>query len=616
MITPTRKTLQEMGKVYNCIKPHLRFTLECAEDYENLRLPTLDCEIWLEGKKVKTNYYQKPTKTPYTILATSAMPQQMIENSLTQEVVRRLTNTTQGLQSEMNNSLEELVDRMTRSGHSKETTGKVLSRGLQAYSSKLRDHKAGVKRLNRRARDSLGDRRTKKLTINKSWFKPKTRKGEPSTTGGPARKQQQPSTHRTKDNRSPDTALFIPRTPGGSLATILRQTEQNLTKVSKFKVKIVEECGTSLKEALMKSNPWAKADCLRPDCPLCGARREGDENVKGSCKTRSITYSSTCTICKEMGKTTQYIGESGRSVYERAKEHIKQATHKNTKSHIREHMEAEHPGEIPGPGSFRFSVTGSYRAALDRQLSEAIKIARATGKNASILNSKLEFNRCLIPTLVTEDNRSKPYLNNNLRYERDREEEEEEWDDDDNPCKRGRNHEVRQKKPTKRLKPDEEDRMKPGEDEGETRNEKRKMNMKLRKPEPKKTRRIENEDEIDEQTNTQTNTEVPDESTSPPGTQPQKNNVLTSNTSPPGTLPQRSESVSTNSKLTAKIINPSREEFLNMFRRDDAVINSKPKPKRRVMKGAIKCQDIRQFYSFKMQQPPPQSGRTQGRFQN
>ena len=83
MITPTRKTLVEIGKVYNCLKPHLKFTLECAEDYQNQSLPTLDCEIWLGGKKIKTNYYQKPTKTSYCILSTSAMPQQMMENALT-----------------------------------------------------------------------------------------------------------------------------------------------------------------------------------------------------------------------------------------------------------------------------------------------------------------------------------------------------------------------------------------------------------------------------------------------------------------------------------------------------------------------------------------------------
>ena len=86
----------------------------------------------------------------------------------------------------------------------------------------------------------------------------------------------------------------------------------------------------------MKSNPWANTDCLRADCPLCRARREGDETVKGSCRTRSITYSSTCTLCRTQGRTTQYIGESGRSIYERAKEHLRQATYSNTKSHIRE----------------------------------------------------------------------------------------------------------------------------------------------------------------------------------------------------------------------------------------------------------------------------------------
>lgn len=127
------------------------------------------------------------------------------------------------------------------------------------------------------------------------------------------------------------------------LSTTMRQTESDLTKLSVFKKKIVEECGTSLKEALVKSNPWAKEDCLRTNCPLCMARRDGDEEVKGNCKTKSVTYTSTCTLCTKEGKTTQYIGESGRSIFERSREHIRQATTKNCKSHIREDMETEHP---------------------------------------------------------------------------------------------------------------------------------------------------------------------------------------------------------------------------------------------------------------------------------
>ena len=67
-------------------------------------------------------------------------------------------------------------------------------------------------------------------------------------------------------------------------------------------------------------------------------------------------------------------------VEERSKEHMKQATTKSQKSHIKEHIESDHPGVPPDPGTFRFSITGSYHSAYDRQLSEAIKIQRATSK--------------------------------------------------------------------------------------------------------------------------------------------------------------------------------------------------------------------------------------------
>ena len=161
-------------------------------------------------------------------------------------MVRILSNTSQNLQEEMNRSLEELVVRMIRSGHNHETTGRVISRGLQIHSKKLRDHREGTRKIHRRAKESLGDRRTRKLLINRTWFKPKTNKAEQDHKNRNPSRNKHPTTHKNMANKPPDTALFVPRTTGGSLATTLRQTEQNLNKVSKFKVKIVEECGSSL----------------------------------------------------------------------------------------------------------------------------------------------------------------------------------------------------------------------------------------------------------------------------------------------------------------------------------------------------------------------------------
>ena len=104
-----------------------------------------------------------------------------------------------------------------------------------------------------------------------------------------------------------------------------------------------------------------------------------------------------------------------------------------------------------------------------------------------ILNSKLELNRCLIPTLVTEDRRPKPYQMN-IKFKRDEEEEEvDEWDEDENLNKRGRTQDIRRKKPTKRRKnnkPNEE----PREQEEEIETIKRKPNQ-MREERPTKTRK-------------------------------------------------------------------------------------------------------------------------------
>ena len=58
----------------------------------------------------------------------------------------------------------------------------------------------------------------------------------------------------------------------------------------------------------------------------------------------------------------------------------------------------KHPGEMP---SFEMKVTGTYRSALDRQISEAVKINRAKNK---LINNKTEFrqNRIMRSQLVFE----------------------------------------------------------------------------------------------------------------------------------------------------------------------------------------------------------------------
>ena len=94
-----------------------------------------------------------------------------------------------------------------------------------------------------------------------------------------------------------------------------------------------------------------------------------------------------------------YVGETSRSIQERAEEHWGAARRGDPKNHMVKHQSLVHPGEPP---AFHFKLVSSHRSALSRQVREAVRIRRRGGAG-QILNSKSEFNRCHIPRLVVEE---------------------------------------------------------------------------------------------------------------------------------------------------------------------------------------------------------------------
>ena len=65
------------------------------------------------------------------------------------------------------------------------------------------------------------------------------------------------------------------------------------------------------------------------------------------CRSKNIVYANVCQICKEEGKDTRYIGETGRSLGERAGEHWQQFTSGGEGSHILNHKNDLHPEDPP-----------------------------------------------------------------------------------------------------------------------------------------------------------------------------------------------------------------------------------------------------------------------------
>ena len=109
------------------------------------------------------------------------------------------------------------------------------------------------------------------------------------------------------NSQKPVTApLFVPRTMNGKLADNLRNTEKELNKFSRRRIKIVEEGGTTISSLLVRSDPWEGRDCGRKLCQVC-KMGQGD-----NCYRRSVTYSNICLLCREDKKTIEYIGKTSK----------------------------------------------------------------------------------------------------------------------------------------------------------------------------------------------------------------------------------------------------------------------------------------------------------------
>ena len=201
------------------------------------------------------------------------------------------------------------------------------------------------------------------------------------------------SKNNKKKEIKPATVLFVPRTPAGELARRLREAEMKISNLTGDRIKIVEKAGLKVESRIHKSNPWSGGDCKRKDCLLC---KQGKEGTSGDCRRRNILYRTSCLECKEKGKDTFYIGESSRTSYERGKEHLRDFQTMSEESHMFNHHQEEHKDK-ENHVEFAMKIEKSHFSAFRRQVHEAVSIMRNQEKN--LLNSKLEYNRCILPRL-------------------------------------------------------------------------------------------------------------------------------------------------------------------------------------------------------------------------
>ena len=202
--------------------------------------------------------------------------------------------------------------------------------------------------------------------------------------------------------------MFVDQTKGGALQKLMQEAEDSIALMVGYRVRVVESSGTQLGRLLPYTNPWQGRHCGRDSCYTCS---QGGDELQ-NCRKRNILYESMCRVCnpeedkgvdgKKMEKFEAfrkqpgvYVGESSRSIYERAGEHHRDAQGQKEDSHIFKHWKTSHP-ELPEAPKFTIKVVASFQDAMSRQLSEAVRIDL---RGSNIINSKSEYSRCRVPRL-------------------------------------------------------------------------------------------------------------------------------------------------------------------------------------------------------------------------
>ena len=303
----SKVTMEVIQEVANSVSPMIKLTVETPCNFQNGKLPVLDIMVNInkgEMNRIDFEFFEKPSKNPLVILASSALSFKKKRTILTQEGLRRLRNTKMELGPEVQKKyLSLFMLKLKKSGYTPKFRKDVLNSILKAYTKMVAEDKSGTKPLYRSRDWNAKERQSQKLDKKRNWW------------------------NNSKSKIQYKSVLFVTPTPGGVLMKEVQQREEELNKNNDERILVVEKGGLKVKDKLCSKNPFKKSECEQKSCPLCSESEHvkvPQAEIKVMCNTNNVGYRWCCVTCEERNTIKVYEGETSRSARLRGAEHLKQ----------------------------------------------------------------------------------------------------------------------------------------------------------------------------------------------------------------------------------------------------------------------------------------------------
>ena len=169
------------------------------------------------------------------------------------------------------------------------------------------------------------------------------------------------------------SVMHVPSSKDARLLRMLAKAEPRIAKITGYQLKFVEKSGKNLSNLFSREPPQMKCD--RGDCAVCV---NSDPRKPSRCQLKSIVYSGVCKECDLKHKSNKlsrheglYIGETSRTLGERAKEHRAGLRRLDPSNFMVKHWSNKHH-ESDSPPEFVFSVVQQHKDTMSRLIHEAI----------------------------------------------------------------------------------------------------------------------------------------------------------------------------------------------------------------------------------------------------
>ena len=368
-------------------------------------------------------FYEKPMRSRWVTPEQSATSSQNKITWTSNDLARRLLRIEEGLQKEeATGVINGYGMKLIWSGYSLDDRKRIIESGLSDWKNRVKCLKNRGGNPYLQAHQTLEERMEKRLVEKSTWYKgwgQRTRAGtrrpqgptpRPGTGGSKPNGTQTPR-NPTGDKLEIMAPMFVDRSDGGILLERLREVEAEMAGLTGYRIKLVEKNGVKLENLLVKRDPYVGWACGRQDCTCCKAKPR--RNQKDNCNKQNVLYVARCDLCQEEAicqedsedgedagpyRVGEYVGESCKSIYTRSKKHVDSYRLLDPRSFMLRHHMGDHKQTLLGGVSFTFSIKGHFTTAFRRQIAEAVAIKQSVADDkVKNLNSKLEYNRCLIP---------------------------------------------------------------------------------------------------------------------------------------------------------------------------------------------------------------------------